>query len=871
MNPPSALDYWRGRLDDLLIAEAKTTDALALIPIRHAIAEAREKIAELENSSSGGARSGGRGGPEFDISRILRYAPAELIGRKAELDSLDAAWVKAQAGENGRPRVMTFVALGGEGKTSLVAKWATELAAKAWPGCEAAFAWSFYTQGTREQLAASSDLFFAEALEFFGVASEEKESGYEKGRRLARALSDKRALLILDGLEPLQYAPTSPTPGELKDDGVPALLQGLAQNGKGLCLVTTRYSIPDLKAFWSTTAPESTLTRLAKDAGVALLRTLGVRGLQKEFETLVEDVKGHALTLTLIGTYLRDAHGGDIQRRDLFKLEEADAEEQHGQAFHVMEKYGRQLESEGEKGERALALLRLLGLFDWPADAGCLKALWAAPAIENLTEPLVSLSEAQRNLALKRLEDAKLLTINRDATGLVSVDAHPLLREYFAARLQKERPEAWRAAHKRLYEYLCATPDKEAPTLPDLQPLYQAVAHGCQAGLQQEACDKVYFERILRGVEAYSTKKLGAIGADLGAVACFFDKPWSVLSPALAPNDQAWLLNEAAFSLRALGRLGETVELMQAALEIVVARQNWRNAATAAGNLSELRLTLGEIAAAITVAEESVAYAERSGDMFWQMVTRTTHADALAQAGQRGEAQALFREATALQAERQPQYPLLYSWQGFRYYDLLLAGAERAAWRRLAAPGAAPDSEARKACDAVSQRARRTLEWVTPQNWILDIALDHLTLGRATLYAALLAEEAPGDVAACRAPLREAVDGLRHAGTQDQLPRGLLTRALLRRLDGDPAGAREDLDEVFAIAKRGPMPLHLADVHLHRARLFGLGAQRVEPYPWDSARADLTEARRLIEKHGYWRRKEELQDAEAALQAMTGN
>ena len=28
--------------------------------------------------------------------------------------------------------------------------------------------------------------------------------------------------------------------------------------------------------------------------------------------------------------------------------------------------------------------------------------------------------------------------------------------------------------------------------------------------------------------------------------------------------------------------------------------------------------------------------------------------------------------------------------------------------------------------------------------------------------------------------------------------------------------------------------------------------------------AELAEARRLIEKHGYWRRKEELEDAEAA-------
>ena len=49
------------------------------------------------------------------------------------------------------------VALGGEGKTSLVAKWAAELAHNDWPGCEAAFAWSFYSQGTSDQTQASSD------------------------------------------------------------------------------------------------------------------------------------------------------------------------------------------------------------------------------------------------------------------------------------------------------------------------------------------------------------------------------------------------------------------------------------------------------------------------------------------------------------------------------------------------------------------------------------------------------------------------------------------------------------------------------------------------------------------------------------------
>jgi hypothetical protein len=37
------------------------------------------------------------------------------------------------------------------------------------------------------------------------------------------------------------------------------------------------------------------------------------------------------------------------------------------------------------------------------------------------------------------------------------------------------------------------------------------------------------------------------------------------------------------------------------------------------------------------------------------------------------------------------------------------------------------------------------------------------------------------------------------------------------------------------------------------------------PWPWESPQTDLREARRLIYKHGYWRRKEELEDAEQAL------
>ena len=68
------------------------------------------------------------------------------------------------------------------------------------------------------------------------------------------------------------------------------------------------------------------------------------------------------------------------------------------------------------------------------------------------------------------------------------------------------------------------------------------------------------------------------------------------------------------------------------------------------------------------------------------------------------------------------------------------------------------------------------------------------------------------------------------------------------------------------------MPLFLADIHLHHARLFGRPASGAigEQYPWKSLAADLAAARRLIEKHSHLRRMEELEDAEATARNWAG-
>jgi ATP/maltotriose-dependent transcriptional regulator MalT len=404
--------------------------------------------------------------------------------------------------------------------------------------------------------------------------------------------------------------------------------------------------------------------------------------------------------------------------------------------------------------------------------------------------------------------------------------------------------------------------------------------------LYQEALYQVYVDRILRGTGSdgvYSISKLGAFGADLGAVAAFFERPWERPSPNLSAPAQAWLLNQAASCLRALGRLEEALEPMAAGAELYVQQQEWKAAAIIFSNLSELQLTLGRVAAARATAEQALSYADRSGEWSWRMVTRTTLADAQQQQGESQAAAAGFREAEALQVQRQPQYPLLYSVPGFRYCDLLLAPAEREAWTAGGWGGAAeadqdgtartPEAQGRPApgsggessdlagllagCAQVRGRAAQTLKW--EEGWpgapLLDFALHHLSLARCALYAALLQGQAPS---AAREDAEGAVAGLRAAGAQHYIPHGLLTRASLRRALGDAAGSRADLDEAESIATRGAMRLHLADIHLYRARLFPTDPDR-------PARAELARARALIESCGYGRRLAELEDAEQAL------
>jgi tetratricopeptide (TPR) repeat protein len=159
----------------------------------------------------------------------------------------------------------------------------------------------------------------------------------------------------------------------------------------------------------------------------------------------------------------------------------------------------------------------------------------------------------------------------------------------------------------------------------------------------------------------------------------------------------------------------------------------------------------------------------------------------------------------------------------------------------------------------VQERTAQTLERAIQQRFLLDIALDHLSLGRAHLGLALTApvpatpgEEAEADFAQAAEHLDHAVEVLRQAGTEDHLPRGLLARAALHRLRGDQAAATADLSEALEIAERGGMRLHACNAHLEWARL------DLQQGDAEAAGKHVAAARKLVAETGYKRREREV-------------
>jgi tetratricopeptide (TPR) repeat protein len=756
-----------------------------------------------------------------EISR-LPVTGTELFGRQKELKMLDEVW------ESGGANVVSLVAWGGVGKSNLVNKWLEKMKADNYRGARRVYAWSFYSQGTNER-ATSADLFINNALEWFGDPEPTAGSPWDKGERLAALVRREKTLFLLDGLEPLQ-SPYEHERGKIKDPALATLLEELARENPGLCLITTRERVIDLDEF-SETALHKDLEQISDEAGRALLRVGGVQGTDAELEQATRDFGNHAFAVNLLAVYLRDIPGHHVSQAS--EIPDLDILVERGKHPRRMLAAFERRFGDGPEVE----LLRMLGLFDRPADSASLAALCAAPPIHGLTDHIQSLSEADWLRVIEKLRRTRLIAPASQHHPDADLDAHPLVREHFGDHLKQQLPDAWREGNSRLYEHLRDTTKEFPDTLEEMTPLIAAMAHGCAAGRYQEALEEVFWQRIDRGNEAFSAKKLGAFGDSLAALTGFFDPPWQHAVSTLKEVFRAYILNVAGFALRALGRLVEAASPMQASLETRTLLEQWGEASKDACNLTELYLAIGDLPQALSYARKSIELADQSRDSFSQIRSMSALADALHQANRLSESEAAIRKAEEIQKARQPNFPLLYSQSGFQYCALLLHQGKY---------------------QEVQTRATKTLEWAKQYGSLLSLALDYLSLGRAYLLQAQ--HETRGDfLLHATDHLNRAVDGLRRAAQVDYLARGLLARAELRRVKSEFDRARDDLDAAMSIATRGSMGLYQADCHLEYARLYLAQSEK------EKARDHLVTAKEMIERMGYHLRDEDVRELEQML------
>jgi hypothetical protein len=416
-----------------------------------------------------------------------------FFGRVKEWEALDKAY------ENPRTRLAIISGpVGGEGKSQLAHHWLNAKFEKSQRGLQV-FTFSFNSQGTSEKRQTSSDPFFNKALSWFGVQVDAKALAEEKAEQLAHAIVRERAILYLDGTEPLQYEPTGGI-GSLRQRAMRVLLRNLARIGNHFCLISTRCLISEVKG--DPGVKHISLKGLGPRAAIDLLKHYGVRseieGKNTPLRKMAKRWNYQPISLVLLSTYLAKYCDGDVRGLDTIRelRRVFDSPSLPYRPELMLKAHERRL---AQTNQGALQLLRVLGLFDRPVDERWVSEL-IRPPIPGISDKLRSnwSSPDLRNAMLKDLIDLGLIS-TKDQFLSRHIYCHALVQQYQGQSGRSRFRSGWRQAHVRLFRYFASLVEEPRPkTADEMQTLYQAVAHGCAAGQFEKAFDEVYWPRISR-------------------------------------------------------------------------------------------------------------------------------------------------------------------------------------------------------------------------------------------------------------------------------------------------------------------------------------------------------------------------------------
>jgi tetratricopeptide (TPR) repeat protein len=555
--------------------------ALSLAPwLNDEIARWRQtEIAEVP----GGAQGQLPGARTWEPRIIHPLQPAlHFEGRADQLRQLERWWDDPATTD----RVVSLVAAGGTGKTALAER--ALRYAEARPHAAGIFVWSFYEDQKTEA-------FLRAACEYFTGKADETSGGWLE--RLQVALSDgKPHLLLLDGLERVQSeGGGGRVRGELDEHSLKVLLRSLARGLKQVrALVTSRFELVDLNDWADKGYRRIALDDLDRPAALAVLRAWKVQGNDQTLDVLAQQVGRHALSVSVLGSYLGTYWRGNPAHAPDFDLDEVqDTDRTAARLARVLREYAKELK------DRERDLLARLATFSRGVDIALLGALVQAGG--PVAGSLIGCHEPCLRLVLGRLRQQGLVFAYEKREG-ETYTAHPFLRDYFHNLLGVPKHQVYEVIRASLSPTLASRP-RTLPTDPALLDRYDTlIEHTRLAGRAAEA---IALYRSALG--EYGHLGLAVGDYDRGArIHAAFLGDHGAFEAALSPVDQSFVVYERGLFAADLGDLD-------------LARTNLEEAARRDGGLNSLgylcvdlrhlacvRWKLGRLADAYAAALESV-------------------------------------------------------------------------------------------------------------------------------------------------------------------------------------------------------------------------------------------------------------------------
>jgi tetratricopeptide (TPR) repeat protein len=561
---------------------------------------------------------------EIRIVHALQPAP-HFHGREDLVAEL-AAWVEDLSSPD---RVWSLVAAGGTGKTAVAERVVRDMN----PSEANVLVWSFYERP-------DADAFLHECNHLFLGEHEGPAGG--RLERLERGLRDGRPhLIVLDGLERVQEdAGSGRVRGELSDHSLKLLLRALAAGlGRARALVTSRYPLVDLQDWANRGYRDRRLDDLSPEAAVTVLRGWGVVGEEDTVAAAAAQLGHHALSVAVLGSYLRSFANGRIEAVKDFHLANVTADDPRtAKLARVLAYYAKRLPDDERELLARLSVfprgvtLDLLGVL---VDAGGEVAGLLVKSKPRLAGLLKSLRE--RGLVFQYESD--------DVT--VTWTAHPFLRERFRELLGCPAEKVFDVVAQSLRNGLEQRPET-MPSERTVLDRYERLVEATRlAGREQEAFD-VYWSAL--GTRTNLAARLGE-----------FERGYRILSafsPTGRPDDlgltmmqreRSVLANDLALFAWDLGRLSEAQTIRRA-------DDGWKRSlaepkATATGlrNSALVTLELGHLEEAGRLATEAMDQTEATSDDYARRLSLVLRARVFHLRGDIGAARGDFIAATKLQ------------------------------------------------------------------------------------------------------------------------------------------------------------------------------------------------------------------------------